>query len=111
MAGSRTRDEWADLVAKFGASGERTAAFCAKHGVAPKTFSWWRWRLRSEGMQSALPARGSMRLVAVDVKPSPVTPRGPGAVRIALADFDVQVEVGTDVAYVAALVDALRERC
>jgi hypothetical protein len=34
-----------------------------------------------------------------------------GAVKIALGDLEMRVEVGTDVAYVAALVGALRPRC
>ncbi len=109
MAVRRNRDEWLQLLGMFEASGETPARFCAKHRISPRTFGWWRWRLRDERREPVAPER--IRLVAVDVKSAAPPAEGVGAVRIALADFELRVEVGTDVAYVAALVEALRTRC
>lgn len=106
----RSRAEWLEVLAKFEASGESLAKFCAKKQISPKTLSWWRWQLRDERRDA--PARESIRLIAVDVPTPTVTVREPeAAVRIALAGFDVHVAVGTDVMYVGALVSALRSGC
>ena len=85
------------------------ASFCARHRIPPKTLTWWRWRLRDE--HEANPVRENVRLIAVDVKQPPALGVSACAVRIGIADLDVRVEVGTDLAYVAALVEALRSRC
>lgn len=107
MGVRRSRDDWADVLAEFDASGETLAQFCAKRRIRPRTFSWWRWRLR--GGRHVGPE--SVRLVAVDLKPTlPTTPPN-RAVFVHVANVDVRVEIGTDVAYVADLVGALRSRC
>jgi hypothetical protein len=46
-APSRSRDEWAQLIAAWKASGLGAAEFAAKHGLRPKALSTWRWRLRT----------------------------------------------------------------
>lgn len=111
MAGTKTRDEWAELVAKFDLSEERIKRFCAKHRVAPKTFARWRWRLRKERKGRRPRGRSGVRLVAVDVKPAPTIANGNGVFQIALGDIELRIEVGTDIGYVSALVGALRSRC
>jgi len=46
MGTRRTREQWAALVAEFDRTKQPVRRFCAKRGIAPTTFSWWRWRLR-----------------------------------------------------------------
>ena len=106
----RTRKQWSELVAKFGESGAAMSRFCARHRVSVQTFKWWRWHLREEA-QAATAQDNGVRLIAVDVQQPLAVPASSGAVRIGIADLDVRVEVGTDIGYVAALVDALRARC
>ncbi|HTJ83448.1 MAG TPA: hypothetical protein VL400_17130, partial [Polyangiaceae bacterium] len=68
-----------------------------------------RWQL---GDEPVAPAQESVRLIAVDVKdavPRPAT--SAGALEIGLGDLAIRVDAGTDVTYVAALVNALRSRC
>lgn len=106
----RSRAQWLEVLAKFEASGESIATFCAKRQISPRTFAWWRWQLRDE--RRAVPARENVRLIAVDVAPPSVEEHAADrAVRIAFAGLDLHVAVGTDVAYVGALVGALRSRC
>jgi hypothetical protein len=106
----RSRAQWLEVLAKFEASGESIATFCAKKQISPRTFAWWRWQLRDE--RRAVPARENVRLIAVDIAPPSVEERADDhAVRIAFAGLDLHVAVGTDVAYVGALVGALRSRC
>lgn len=109
MAVRRSREDWAGVLAKFEASGETLARFCAKRRIRARTLTWWRWRLRGEA--HARPEAESVRLVAVDLQ-TPVAPMPlDRAVYVRVADVDVRIEVGTDVAYVADLVGALRSRC
>lgn len=111
MAVRRSRDEWLVLLAKFEASGDTAARFCAKRRIRPRTFGWWQWRLRDERHEHVVPEPERVRLIAVDLKRTVAPEAAMGVVRIALADFELRIETGTDVAYVAALVDALRSRC
>jgi hypothetical protein len=108
MAVRRSRAQWSEMLSRFEASGEPMARFCARHRLSPGTFAWWRWRLRDEQPDGA--ERGEVRLVAVDIPTAPAADAA-STIRIGLGALDVHVEVGTDVAYVAALVDALRSRC
>jgi hypothetical protein len=107
MAIRKSRAQWAEVLAKFVASGETIAGFCARHRLSPRSLTWWRWRLRREGREVG--GTEEVRLVAVDV-PQPLL-RATGSVGIVLGEFEVRVDVGTDVAYVAGLVAALRSRC
>lgn len=108
MAVRKSCAQWSEVLARFGASGEPMARFCARHRLSPRTLAWWRWRFRDERADGR--TRGEVRLVAVDVPAAPAAETF-GAIRIGLGALDVRVEVGTDEAYVAALVDALRSRC
>ena len=107
----RSRKQWSELVRKFRASGETTSKFCARHRLSVRTFTWWRWHLLGNSAATTRPKEKKVRLLAVDVKPALMTPTAPGAVHIRMADLDVRVEIGTDLGYVAALVEALRTRC
>lgn len=104
----RSRAEWLDVLKDFERSGESVHKFCARSGIARSTFAWWRWELG--GARTKPRARDAVRLVTVDVAPPIVAQKG-GAIRIELSDAVLHVDVGTDVAYVGALVGALRSRC
>jgi hypothetical protein len=106
----RSRAQWLEVLAKFEASGESVAKFCARKQISPRTFAWWRWQLRDE--RRAAPARENVRLIAVDVAAATVESRASEAsIRIALTGLDLHVAIGTDVEYVGSLVGALRSRC
>jgi hypothetical protein len=99
----KTREQWAALVATFGKTTQSTAEFCARRGVSPRTFAWWRWRLRHQ-----VPARGdAMKLLAVDVVDA-----SPSGVRtsvvIAVGGVEVRLDAGVGPEYVAAVVSRLR---
>lgn len=104
----KRRAEWAVVLAKFEASGETIADFCARRRLSSRTLTWWRWRLRRERRE--VRETKEVRLVAVDV-PRPSLVGVAGAVGIVLGELEIRVDVGTDVAYVAGLVAALRARC
>jgi hypothetical protein len=70
----------------------------------------WRWKLGGSRRSSA--SETAVRLLPVKVSASSrLEPSGAHGVVIHVAGLPVQVETGTDVAYVAALIDALRSRC
>jgi transposase-like protein len=101
----RSREQWAALVAAFEETDQTVARFCARRGIHPKTFAWWRWQLRD----TSRPRRSDsgVRLLPVDV----VDGRGArdGCVVVAMPELEVRFDVGADVDYVAALVSRLRQ--
>jgi len=107
-----SRAEWESLIAEMEASGQSLGRFSARRGLELRTLQWWRWKLRR-----AAPVVGNakalVRLIPVDVIESAAAADvGVGApVEISLGDLVVRIAVGTEPAYVAALVEALRARC
>ena len=98
----RTREQWAALVAAFENANQPVAQFCAKRGVRPKTFAWWRWQLR----ETAPPGSNGVKLLRVDVVEN-ATASSP-KMTIAIDDVELRVDVGADVDYIGALVARLR---
>jgi hypothetical protein len=108
MRTRRSREQWAAVIEELGASGESAQGFCRRRGIRPRTLSWWKWKLGSSPHRSSSDA--AIRLLRVAVSPDPAR-TVVGSVVIEVADVRVHVEVGTDVAYVGALVESFRRRC
>ena len=81
--------------------GERIADVARRHRVQPKTLAWWRWKLRAPRTSSV-----DARLLPVVVKQAEA--RFESLIELRVRDVTVRIAGGADVAYVAALVDALR---
>ena len=103
MATRHPRSFWKRLVAETERGGT-VGSVARRNGVRAGTLTWWRWRLRHEEASSG----GAPQLLPVVVE-SPRPDAGP--IEIAVADVRLRVEVGSDVAYVATLVGALRTGC
>jgi hypothetical protein len=109
MHARKSRREWSAIVKAFERSGESHAEFCAKRGLKVWSFRTWLYRMRREGAAS--------RTTDLVLLPVAVTTPGttevpqPSALVVAVANVEVRVAVGTDVAYVAGLVAELRSRC
>lgn len=100
------REKWVEVVEEYERSGLTQAEFVERRGVALSTLQSWLRRRRAQ-------RAGPVRLVPVEVMPTPPSatpaPEGstalevvvPGGVRLCIAP-------GTDVGYVAQLVEALR---
>lgn len=73
-----------------------------RHRVQSSTLAWWRWKLSSE------PASAPTFLPIVVRDATESTTSVSGAVELRLRDLCIRIAQGTDVAYIAALVDALR---
>jgi transposase-like protein len=107
----RPRSFWEKLVAEADRVGsiERVAR---RHGVTAKRLTWWRWWLRRDARAKAKPRAKAKakapRLLPVVIEAGAV-PSG-SVIEIAVGDLRVRVEPGTELGYVAALVEALR-RC
>lgn len=112
MGMRRSRVEWELLIAELEASGQSVARFSARRGLNPRSLQWWRWKLhRTEPV--ARNAEASVRLIPVDVIESAATADvgNPAPIEVSLGDLAVRVAVGTEPAYVASLIAALRARC
>lgn len=110
MRTRRSRSEWAAIVEEFAHTGQSVARFCAKRGLGVATFRWWRTQLRDQ--PGDMQAQSLVRLLPVDlVEPSGGGGAAAGGVIVMVAGVEIHVEVGADVAYVAALVAELRARC
>jgi hypothetical protein len=108
MRTRRSREEWSALLEELAGSGETSESFCRRHSIRLQTLYWWKWKLGSSRRRST--RRAAIRLLPVAVSSS-VSPTPSAAVVIAVADLQVRVEIGTDVDYIRALIDALRSRC
>lgn len=121
MRARTNRQEWKRLITRFEDSGQSVGRFCEAHGLARKTFSWWRWRLRDERTPAPKTRATRRRQPTVRLLPVKVTlpTSGPefmernrtAPISITVGGVDVRVEVGTDATYVATLVSELRSRC
>jgi transposase-like protein len=96
------REFWAKAVGEVerGADVERVAR---RIGVRPRTLTWWRWKL---GAERVAPKKKETRLVPVVVEALPI--ESGSAIEIAIRDVRLRVVAGTDVRYVASLIDAVR---
>lgn len=71
----RTARDWARLVAAWQKSGKSADEFAAARGIAPRTLTWWRWRLAAKPPS---PSPAPLRLVPIQIEPSPqVAPTPP----------------------------------
>jgi transposase-like protein len=94
----RGREFWKQLVGEV-ERGERIADVARRHRVQPRTLTWWRWKLRADGAIDA-------RFLPVVV--SRAEPRTAPEIELSIRDVIMRIGSGSDVAYVAALVNALR---
>jgi hypothetical protein len=89
---------WRDLIARWRASGQTVAAFCAAHRVSQATFYSWRKRLAAPGPDTTdrVPMFAPVRVVP-DPTAEVVLPTG----------LVIRVSIGADPTAVARLVAAL----
>jgi hypothetical protein len=104
MHARRSQADWAKIISDFTATGGSPAAFCARRHIKLSTFNWWRWHLRGATRAPSAQTLEFVPVAVVDAEPAAAS------VVVAVADVEVRVTMGTDVRYVAALVEALR-RC
>lgn len=90
--------------------GGRVSEVAARLGVRSGTLSWWLWKLRGERSGRKAGARTRFLPVVVS-EPLATTPTPARGLTLEVGGVRVHVEVGTDVAYVAALVRAIRAAC
>ncbi len=96
------REFWQELAGEVD-GGATVAEVARRHRVQPGTLSWGRWKPKKTA-----PAPAPM-LLPVVVRPvvagAPVT----SSIELQVDDLIIRVPAGTDVSYVAKLVDALRD--
>jgi transposase-like protein len=105
----RSRAVWADLVAEVERSGGSVARTARRHDVNPRTLAWWRWTLRRA--EPPTPAARLLPVVVASVAGAEPHLQHP-LVEISFGgDVSLLVPIGSDVGYVAALVEAMRATC
>ena len=109
----RNREFWERAVREV-ERGAAVSVVARRLAVRPGTLSWWRWHLRNEP-GTRTPVRRRPRVAKAEFLPVVVAPAMPagraGLVEIDAGSARVRVEVGVDVGYVVALVQALRSAC
>lgn len=113
----RNREFWERAVREV-ERGSTVSAVARRLAVKPGTLSWWRWHLRNEPEARAralAPVRRRPCIAKAEFLPvvvAPPTQAGRAApVEIDAGSARVRVEVGVDVGYIVALVQALRSAC
>ena len=106
----KTPDErrryWATLIARYERSGLSQAKFATEAGVGEAIFRYWLYKTRRE--RTALVEKpgnaGDVRLMPVQIR----RPTSDGRVEVRVADVRVLAPVGTDPAYLADVLMALK---
>lgn len=108
MAGARrSRAEWEQLVREV-ESGGSIAEVARRHGVRPRTLTWWRWQLRRGKV--AWSATKTVQMVPVRVR-EVARPAVDDVVEVLVRGAVVRVRIGQDPRYVAELAAALAAQC
>jgi len=110
MHARKSRVEWRAIVRAFERSGQTHEAFCADRGVNVGSFRGWLYRIRREPSADVrlVPVDVPGRVSAIDVVRSmPLRGAPSSPVVVVLRDAEVHVALGSDPAYVAALVREL----
>lgn len=92
------REFWQQLVGEV-EDGATVAEVARRHRVQPGTLSWWRWKLKTPARPMLLPVVVRSRATAAETTAS---------IELRIGDVIIRLTGGTDVAYIAKLVDALR---
>jgi len=106
-------EEWARRLARFAVAGETVARFCRREGVSPAAFYAWKQRLRQAASPASAmlpadatpPVGASPRFLPVQIAPPQLSPTHRATV-VRLAG-DIQIELGSDLPVVAAVVEQL----
>lgn len=111
MRTRRSRSEWSSIIRAFKKSGGLHEEFCKERGLNLGSFRGWLYRL-----QKRVDPEPEVALLPVAVTGATSSPPREVAepaeeIVVAVAGVDVRIALGTDVAYVAALVAELRARC
>ena len=102
VAGVVKIEEWARRLARYEASNETVARFCHREGVSVPSFYAWKKKL---GQAPASPVDASPRFLPVQITPpTPVAARRETVVRLGR---DIQIEFGSDLVVVEAVVKQL----
>jgi hypothetical protein len=110
MRARNSPEQWSALLDELSESGEPVESFCRRRGIRRSTLYWWRWKLGASRRSSR--SDTAVRLLPVRVSPSrDPEPAAAHGIVIHVANLQVHVEAGTDVAYVATLLEAIRSRC
>lgn len=92
-------EEWTRRLARYEASNETVARFCHREGVSVPSFYGWKKKLRQT---PASPVGASPRFLAVQI--TPTAPRRETVVRLGRK---IQIELGSDLLVVEAVVKQL----
>jgi len=92
--GSRqlTRDDRLRQVRAWLASGESAERYGRRIGVKPSTLSWWRWKLRSEGVSFTTKAPRKRRSPSRPLPFVELTPAAGGAAAAPLPHLELRVD-------------------
>ena len=109
----RSKAEWAELIREFQAAGESPEEAAERLGLKLSTLQWWVWKLGTRTPRR----KPASRAVAADVVELVVAHEtagrsdlGPRLLRVRLQGIEIEVEEGTDVDYVGALLE-VAARC
>lgn len=110
MRSRRDRRWWQTTVAAWQGSGRSAEEFSAEHDLHPATLRWWRRRLE---ILAAEESESALTVLRVEVAPSTPAPE-PAALTALVGPAELRIAIGTDAAYVGAVVAAIAravDRC
>jgi hypothetical protein len=105
----QSRAWWTETVTRWQRSGLTARSFAQRERIAVSTLRWWSAKLSRDTRAK----HGSTAIAPIEITvPSVATESRTGSrtIEIATGSVVIRVEVGTDVAYVAALVQACEGR-
>lgn len=107
MSHEERADLWSSRISDYKASGERVAAWCARHQVTPHQLFYWMRKLKKADQQT--PAASGSKWVAVSVERTIDNEAAPILVKV--GTVAVEVRAGFEPAVLAAVVRTLKTLC
>ena len=92
----RSREDWAELVARWKRSGASVEAFAEPLGIRPKTLRWWAWRLEARRGPSKSSRVDKVRMLPVTVRAPVIEGRMPQVIEVEIGNAIVRFPAATD---------------
>lgn len=110
MASRKDRAFYEQLLEEVEGGGA-VAEVARRHGIRPKTLSWWLWKLRQSKSKRRGPKRAEKAAALIPVVVGVPSTKRAHVVELSMGHLQLTFEAGTDPDYLTGLIRSLRSAC